>query len=40
MAALSDDLEWLRERAEVEKSTMYSDLGESSTIITWSEEKW
>jgi hypothetical protein len=37
MEMLADDLEWLRERAEVEKSTMYEGLGSDSPFIRWPE---
>lgn len=42
IATLSDDLNWLREQVEVERSPLYSDLGVhwSRSIIQWSQEKW
>ena len=37
ITALSDDLEWLAARVDVEKTTLYSDLSEDSFVIRWSD---
>ena len=35
LAQLSDDLEWLRERVEVEEDTLYPDLQDDAYVMNW-----